>query len=87
MLRDATLIAAGWVILVTSLDAAAFPAEAVGDLYRMRWRIESALKHLKGGAGLARPPGEDVNVDKAPILCQLLVIVLTEPLPVERHRP
>jgi hypothetical protein len=31
-----TLAAAGWVILVTSLDAGAFPATQVGELYRIR---------------------------------------------------
>ena len=56
VLQDATLVAAGWVILVTSLDAAAFPAGAVGNLYRLRWRIEIAFKHPKSGTGFARPP-------------------------------
>jgi hypothetical protein len=84
VLQDATLVAAGWVILVTSLDATAFPAKAVGNLYRLRWRIEIAFKHLKSGAGLARPPGEDVNVAKAHILCHLLTILLTEPFLAEQ---
>jgi IS4 transposase len=74
VLQDGTLAAAGWVILITSLDAAAFPAKAVGDLYRLRWRIEIAFKHLKSGAGLARPPGEDARVAKVHILCHLLMI-------------
>lgn len=80
VLQDATLVAAGWVILITSLEATAFTASAIGDLYRLRWRIEIAFKHLKSGAGLARPPGEDANVAKAHILCHLLMILLTEPL-------
>lgn len=84
VLQDATLIAAGWVILITSLDAAAFAAEAVGSLYRLRWRIEIAFKHLKSGTGFARPPSEDVNVAKAHVLCHLLMILLTEPLIAEQ---
>jgi hypothetical protein len=84
VLQDATLIAAGWVILVTSLDATKFSTQAIADLYRLRWRIETAFKHLKSGAGLARPPGQDVNVAKAHILCHLLMILLTEPLLAEQ---
>jgi len=84
VLQDGTLVAAGWVILVTSLDAAAFPTNAIGDLYRLRWRIEIAFKHLKSGAGLARPPAEDVGVAKVHILCHLLMILLTEPLLAEQ---
>lgn len=41
VLQDGTLVAAGWVILITSLDAVTFPAKAVGDMYRLRWRIEA----------------------------------------------
>jgi hypothetical protein len=78
--RPETLLAAEWVILITSLDAGTFPAKKIGDLYRMRWRIEIAFKHLKSGAGLGRPPGQDAAVAKAHILCHLLMILLTEPL-------
>jgi hypothetical protein len=78
--RPETLLAAEWVILVTSLDAPNFPAAKIGELYRLRWRIEIAFKHLKSGIGLGRPPGEDASVAKAHILCHLLMILLTEPL-------
>ena len=75
-----TLIAAGWVILVTSLDGCEFPAAAIGGLYRLRWRIEIAFKHLKSGLGLARPPGTDPEIAKAHVLSHLLMAVLAEPL-------
>jgi IS4 transposase len=78
--RPETLLAAEWMILVTSLDAPNFPAAKIGELYRLRWRIEIAFKHLKSGIGLGRPPGEDASVAKAHILCHLLMILLTEPL-------
>ena len=78
-------ITAEWMILITSLDAAEFPASKVGDLYRLRWRIEIAFKYLKSGVGLASyihfyPPGGDPDVAKAHILCHLLTILMTEPL-------
>jgi hypothetical protein len=74
-----TLIAAGWLILVTSLDASAFPAAKIGELYRARWRIEMAFKRLKSLIGLQAPPGEDADVAKTWILAHLLMILLIEP--------
>jgi hypothetical protein len=74
-----TLAAAGWIILVTSLDANAFSAIDIGELYRARWRIEMAFKRLKSLIGLAAPPGEDVQVAKTWILAHLLMALLLEP--------
>jgi len=79
-LRPETLIAAEWVILVTSLDREEYPLPAVSALYRLRWRIEIAFKHLKSGVGLVGPPAEDPGSAKAHILCTLLLALLTEPL-------
>ena len=47
-----TLIAAEWVIIVTSLAPEAFTAEDVLALYRLRWRVELAFKRLKSLIGL-----------------------------------
>lgn len=79
-LRPETLIAAEWVIIVTSLDRDEYPLSAISDLYRLRWRIEIAFKHLKSGVGLVGPPGDDPRSAKAHILCNLLLALLTEPL-------
>src|SRR6266436_2219274 len=79
-LRPETLIAAEWVIIVTSLDREEYPLSAISALYRLRWRIEIAFKHLKSGVGLVGPPGEDPRSAKAHILCNLLLALLTEPL-------
>ena len=78
-LQPGTVIAAEWMILITSLSAAEFPAAVIGDLYRLRWRIETAFKHLKSGIGLSAPPGPDPRVAKAHILSHLLASLLTEP--------
>jgi hypothetical protein len=75
-----TLVAAGWVILITSLDASEFPTAAIGELYKLRWRIEIAFKHLKSGLGFKRPPGNDPDIAKAHILSHLLMALMTEPL-------
>ncbi len=74
-----TLVAAEWVILVTTLGSDGYTAAAVGDLYRLRWRIEMAFKRLKSVIGLAGPPGKDPRTAKAWILAHLLMILLLEP--------
>ena len=74
-----TLKASEWVILITSLDAAEFPAEAVGALYRARWRIEMAFKRMKSLIGLGGPPGADPEVAKTWVLAHLLLVLLLEP--------
>jgi Transposase DDE domain len=75
-----TLIAAGFVILVTTLDQEEFPAETVLKLYRMRWRIELAFKRLKSLIGLRSPPAKDPRIVKPWILAHLLIALLTGPL-------
>jgi hypothetical protein len=79
-LMPETLVAAEWVVIVTSLDREQYPLPAIGALYRLRWRIEIAFKHLKSAVGLASPPGADQRSAKAHILCHLLLALLTEPL-------
>ena len=78
-LQPGTVIASEWLILITSLAAPEFPAAVIGDLYRLRWRIEVAFKHLKSGSGLSPPPGNDPRSAKAHILSHLLASLLTEP--------
>jgi hypothetical protein len=76
---QATLEAADWVILVTSLSADAYPAKDILDLYRLRWRIEIAFKRLKSLIGLAAPPGLRDASAKPWVLAHLLIILLLEP--------
>jgi len=73
-----TVIAAEWVILVTSLDRGEFATDKVLELYRLRWRIEIAFKRMKSLAGLAGPPGACPEVAKAWVLCHLIAVLLTE---------
>jgi len=77
--RPETLIAAEWIIIVTSLDRDEYPLPAISALYRLRWRIEIAFKHLKSCVGLVGPPGDDQRSAKAHILCNLLLALLAEP--------
>ncbi|WP_084558995.1 transposase [Mesorhizobium sp. LNJC395A00] len=75
-----TLIAAGFVLLVTSLDREEFPADTVLKLYRMRWRIELAFKRLKSLIGLRSPPAKDPRIARPWILAHFLIALVTEPL-------
>jgi hypothetical protein len=77
---DATLLAADWVILITSLPPETFPADDVLALYRLRWRIELAFKRLKSLIGLKGPPGDDARSAKPYVLAHLLIILLLEPI-------
>jgi hypothetical protein len=74
------LAAADWLIIVTSLDAAAFSTKDVLDLYRLRWRIEMGFKRLKSLVGLGGPPGKDEATARAYVLAHLLMMLLLEPL-------
>jgi len=45
--RAVTLVMAEWVLLVTTLDAVTWSAEAVRRLYRARWQVELLFKRWK----------------------------------------
>jgi hypothetical protein len=77
-IQPGTLVAAEWVILVTSLAPTDYPADKVLELYRLRWRIEIAFKRMKSLAGLEGPPGECPQVAKTWVLCHLIGVLLTE---------
>lgn len=74
------LVAADWVILVTSLSSTEFSTDDILALYRLRWRIELGFKRLKSLIGLKGPPGFDERSAKPYVLAHLLMILLLEPL-------
>jgi hypothetical protein len=79
-ISKATLIAAGWVILITSLQSPDWSAQDVLALYRLRWRIELGFKRLKSLVGLHGPPATDERSARPWVLAHLLMILLLEPL-------
>jgi DDE family transposase len=79
-ISQATLEAADWVILLTSLSPDEFSTDDVLDLYRLRWRIELGFKRLKSLIGLKGPPGFDERSARPYVLAHLLIILLLEPL-------
>ncbi len=79
-LSKATLAAADWVILLTSLPRETFATADILALYRLRWRIELGFKRLKSLIGLKGPPGFDERSARPYVLAHLLLILLLEPL-------
>ena len=73
-----TLKAAGYLILITSLDAAEFPAATLVTLYRVRWQIELAFKRLKSILRLDRLPAKDPGLARAWIAAHLLLALLID---------
>jgi hypothetical protein len=73
-----TLAAAGHMILITSLDAAAFPPEQLATLYRVRWQVELAFKRLKSILHLDRLPAKDHDLARAWITAHLLLALLID---------
>jgi hypothetical protein len=77
-LQTGTLVAAEWILLVTSLDAENFSTEQIGALYRLRWRIEIAFKRLKSLVGYRQPPGKDPRLAKVFLLAHLLLALIAD---------
>lgn len=70
--------AAGFVMLLTSLDAIDFPAERVAALYRLRWQIEIAFKRLKSLIGLADLQAKEPRLARCCLFAKLLLAALIE---------
>ena len=68
--------AADWLVLLTTLAAADWPAPRVMALYRLRWQIELAFKRLKSQTGLADLQAKDPQLARACILAKLILALL-----------
>ena len=77
-IQPGTIVAAEWVIMVTSLKPDEFSTDEVAEIYRLRWRIEIAFKRMKSLIGLRPPPGKCPEVAKVWVLCHLIAVLLTE---------
>jgi Transposase DDE domain len=73
-----TLKAAGFVLLLTSLDAHRAAAADVLALYRVRWQIELVFKRLKSLLDLAALPARDPDLARSWIYAKLIVALLLE---------
>jgi hypothetical protein len=74
-----SLLAAGFVILATSLPAA-IPAEEVLATYRLRWQIELAFKRLKSLLHIDRLPTHTTKGGQSWLYAHLILALLGEDL-------
>jgi Transposase DDE domain len=71
-----SLLAAGFVLLVTTLDPTTWPPEDVRALYRCRWQIELLFKRLKSLWRLDQLRARDADAAQAVILAGILAALL-----------
>ena len=77
-LQPETIEAAGYVVVVTTLDC--LDAQGVLALYRHRWQVELAFKRMKSLLGLSRLRKKEPEGAKAWLQGKLLVACLIERL-------
>jgi len=78
--QQATLRAADFIMLVTSLDPATYPTDEVAALYRLRWQVELAFKRLKSLLDFGKLPARDVDLARTWLFAKLLMALLIEDL-------
>jgi hypothetical protein len=72
-----SLIAAGFMVLVTSLPAE-IPAEEICAAYRLRWQVELAFKRLKSLIHIDRLPTRTTEGSLSWLYAHLILALLTE---------
>jgi hypothetical protein len=72
-----SLKAAGYVMLLTSLPDE-YAAEAILELYRLRWQIELLFKRFKSLLGLGELPAKQRNLARSWIFGKLILALLVE---------
>jgi hypothetical protein len=75
-----SLAAAGWVLLVSNLDAATWSAAQLLALYRLRWQVELVFKRLKGLLQLDHLRARGPELAQVYLLGKLLGALLVERL-------
>jgi Transposase DDE domain len=73
-----TMIAAGYIMIITSLAADAFPAKEIADIYRLRWQIELAFKRLKSLLHIDDLRAFDHDLSLSWIYCHLIAALLID---------
>ncbi len=73
-----SLIAAGFVMILTSLPAQTVPAEEVMALYRLRWQVEIAFKRLKSLLRIGDLPAKGPELARSWIAAHLIAALLLD---------
>jgi len=75
-----SLFAAEFMVLATSLPAAAYPAEQVLIAYRLRWQIELAFKRLKSLLNIDKLPTWTEPGSRSWLLAHIIFALLCDDL-------
>lgn len=77
-LQQQTLDAAGYVLLLTSLEPDEFSAEDIFAVYRLRWQIELLFKRLKSLLHLDDLPAKDPRLAQSWVYAKIIAALLLE---------
>lgn len=77
-LQAGTVEAAGFLLLLTSLEAGDYTAAQVGALYRLRWQVELAFKRLKSLLHLDELRAKDPELARAWIYTHLIAALMLD---------
>ena len=72
-----SLIAAGFMIVVTSLPARGYKAKDILAVYRLRWQIELAFKRLKSLLHMDKLPTRTERTSRSWLYAHLIVALLS----------
>lgn len=79
-LSEDTLLAAGFVLLLTNLPTEPWSSRLVLHLYRARWQIEILFKRLKSLLELDQSQAKDPRLSQTYLLSKLLLALLIDSL-------
>jgi hypothetical protein len=77
-LQPMTITAAGFVMLLTSVQGDAMTAEEVLQTYRLRWQVELAFKRLKSGMGIHKLPARDERLARSWLMAHLIMALIID---------
>lgn len=77
-LNENTLLAAGFVLLLTNLSAETWSGQLVLALYRMRWQIELYIKRLKSLLAFDHLRAKDPRVVQTYLLAKVLIALMVD---------
>lgn len=77
---QATLFAAGFVLLLTNLPSSHYSAAQVGALYRLRWQVELYFKRLKSLMHLDQLRAHDPQLAQVYLLAKVLAALVLDRL-------
>jgi hypothetical protein len=75
-----SLIAADYMILLTTLDPQEFSAAKVAACYRLRWQVELAFKRMKSLGHIDQLPAKDPDLARAWLYAHLIAALLIDDL-------